>query len=190
MWSISIYLQRVSSPLKAAAENTTASPNCSQETYFWRKGDGYSRPCKWHAGYFCFTCKSHPRFSSSLCRKSDSTVMKHMPFYATPISWRLLNDCVLNTSPAGDQRSHTSSRSCLEVCFAALGLKEGRAWMSCSVSFWSFQRNQLCGQIQNVYDFRFVTPAPKNSWKVLWDLCTVSFNFFRQPEPCSLAFPC
>lgn len=106
MWSISIYLQRVSSRLKVAAENVTVPPNCSQETRFWRKGNGYVQPCRWHTGYFCFTCKSHPQFSSSLCRKSQSTVMKYMPLYTVPISWHALNDSMLNTSPTGYQRSH------------------------------------------------------------------------------------
>ena len=63
-------------------------------------------------------------------------------------------------------RRATSSRSCLEICFTALDLKGRRTCMSFNVSFWSFWRNQLCGQIQDVDDLHFATRAFKNWWKV------------------------
>lgn len=108
MWSISIYLQRVSTHSKVVAKNMTFLSTAHKRYVFEERQNGYYKPCRWHAGYFGFTWKSHPQSSSSLCRKSESTVLKYMPLYATSISQRSLNDSMLNTNPTGYQRSNFS----------------------------------------------------------------------------------
>lgn len=97
----------------------------------------------------------------------------------------------------------TSSRPCLEVCFAALDLRGRRTWMSFRVGFWSFQRNLLCGQIQNVSDLQHVTLSPK-SWQkelrysrtslsfclvcqsaAIWNVTVKSWTFFCNSMACT-----
>lgn len=106
MCSLSIYLQRVSTHLKVAAENVTISPNCSPETCFWRKADWSLQTLQRTCKLLGFTWKSHPQFSSFFCRKSESTVMKYMPSCTTPVSRHPLNDFMLDTSPTGYQKSY------------------------------------------------------------------------------------
>lgn len=84
----------------------------------------------------------------------------------------------------------TSSRSCLEMCLTVCGSqrRKGLDVLQCELLvlpeksiLWP---NLKCLRLPSCH------PAPKNSWKVLWYLCIVSFNVFSQPDTCSLEFPC
>lgn len=77
-------------------------PKCSWETFFEERWMDYSKPWRQQALVWrdrvisTFLCHG-----AGLCRKSESTVVTNMPFYATPIGWHSINDTKLNTGPTG-----------------------------------------------------------------------------------------